>query len=66
MLYQAKHIFHFLPLKYASPIEGEYVNFWWETYTENIDHQNFHVAFLAFHMLYMTAVYFMLYKIQSN
>ena len=61
-----EHIFQFLPINYPSPVEGEYVLFWWNTYIKNIEEENYHVAFLAFHMLYMTAVYFLLYKISKK
>lgn len=62
---EPEDIFQFLPLNYSSSTESEYVSFWWETYTANIEQQNYHVAFLAFHMLYMTAIYFMLYRISK-
>ncbi len=60
---EPEDIFQFLPLNYSSSAESEYVSFWWETYNTNIEQQNYHVAFLAFHILYMTAIYFMLYRI---
>lgn len=65
MANQPEHIFRFLPIKYPSVENGEYVDFWWNSYTENFNVENFHLAFLSFHMLYMTAVYFLLYKISK-
>lgn len=65
MVDRPEHIFQFLPLNYSSPVEREYVYFWWDTYSKNIEEENYHVAFLAFHMLYMTSVYFMLYKLSK-
>ncbi len=65
MVDRSEHIFYFLPLNYPSPAEAESVTFWWDTYSKNIEEQNYHVAFLAFHMLYMTAVYFLLYKVSK-
>jgi hypothetical protein len=65
MVDRPEHIFQFLPLNYFLPVEGEYVTFWWDTYSKNLEERNYHVAFLAFHMLYMTAVYFMLYKLSK-
>lgn len=65
MAERPEDIFRFLPLNYSSPVEGEYISFWWDTYTKNVDEKNYHVAFLAFHMLYMTSVYFMLFRISK-
>ncbi len=58
-------IFKFLPLKYASSSESDYVAFWWNAYLKNLEWGNYHLSFLAFHMLYMTGVYFLLYKISK-
>lgn len=60
-----ENIFQFLPLNYSSSTESEYVFFWWDAYVKNVEQGNYHVAFLAFHMLYMTAIYFMLYRISK-
>lgn len=65
MVNKPEDIFQFLPINYYSPIESEYVSFWWDTYSKNVEDANYHVAFLAFHFLYMTAVYFLLYKISK-
>lgn len=65
MVDRPEQIFQFLPLSYSSPVEGEYVSFWWEAYRKNFEEQNYHISFLAFHMLYMTSVYFLLYKISK-
>ena len=65
MIDRAEQIFQFLPMKYSSVSDEEYVSYWWNAYTKNFEEENYHVAFLAFHILYMTAVYFLLYKVSK-
>lgn len=60
-----ENIFRFLPFKYSSAEENDYINFWWNAYLKNFEEENYHLAFVAFHLLYMTAVYFLLYKISK-
>lgn len=60
---QPENIFRFLPIKYSTKAENDYVTYWWNAYLKNIEVENYHLAFFAFHLLYMTAVYFLLYKI---
>jgi hypothetical protein len=65
MVDKPSQVFRFLPIKHSSAENGEYVDFWWNAYLKNIQEETYHLAFLSFHMIYMTAVYFLLYKISK-
>lgn len=61
----ALEIHEYLPLAYPSAGEGEYVRFLWEAFESNYEAGKYQFAILAFHMLYMSYVYFSVWQIKQ-
>ena len=55
----------YLPISFKSAAEQDYISFLWDTFTENYDSGKHQFAFLAYHMLMMSFVYFKIWKIKS-
>ncbi|CAN7416498.1 hypothetical protein [Brevundimonas sp. LjRoot202] len=65
MIEEAAHLEGFLPLSYRTPKERDYVRFLWETFETNVEHGKYQFAFLAYHMLVMSFVYFNIWQIRQ-
>lgn len=61
----AQEIHDYLPLAYQSAGEGEYIRFVWEAFESNYVAGKYQFAMLAFHMLYMSYVYFSVWQIKQ-
>lgn len=61
----ALEIHEYLPLAYPSAGEGEYIRFVWEAFESNYVAGKYQFAMLAFHMLYMSYVYFSVWQIKQ-
>ena len=61
----ALEIHDYLPLAYPSSGEGEYILFVWEAFESNYVAGKYQFAMLAFHMLYMSYVYFSVWQIKQ-
>src|SRR5690606_6991051 len=61
----ALEIHDYLPLAYPSAGEGEYIGFVWEAFESNYVAGKYQFAMLAFHMLYMSYVYFSVWQIKQ-
>jgi hypothetical protein len=59
-------IHDYLPLAYPSASEGEYIRFVWEAFEGNYSAKKYQFAMLAFHMLYMSNVYFSVWQIKQT
>jgi hypothetical protein len=57
-------IFEFLPRLFKTDIEQEYIDFLWDTFESNYRTGKYQFAYLAFHMLVMSFVYFTIWKIR--
>lgn len=64
MIEQSGDLDHFLPISYRTPKEEEYVRFLWEAFYDNCNSGKFQFAFLAYHMLTMSFVYFNIWQIK--
>ncbi|MEO6421552.1 MAG: hypothetical protein ABIR84_02400 [Candidatus Nitrotoga sp.] len=62
----AAELGNYLPLSFKTPKEQEYVAFLWDAYTSNYENQKYRFAFLAYHMLTMSFVYFNIWQIKQN
>ena len=62
----ASLILDYLPYSYKSPQEEEYIVFLWETFLANYEKEKYQFAFIAYHMLFMSFVYFSIWKIKIN
>ncbi|MEE9432521.1 MAG: hypothetical protein V3V16_15850 [Melioribacteraceae bacterium] len=63
---EAYRIFDYLPLSYKTETEQEYITFLWETFENNYEQGKYQFAFLAYHMLFMSFVYFIIWQIKTN
>jgi hypothetical protein len=57
---------NYLPLSFKSPKEQEYIAFLWDAFEANYTHGKYQFAFLAYHMLTMSFVYFNIWQIKQN
>jgi hypothetical protein len=56
---------NFLPLSFKTPKEQEYIEFLWDAFETNYKHGKYQFAFLAYHMLTMSFVYFNIWQIRQ-
>ena len=57
---------NYLPLSFKTPKEQEYVEFLWDAFDTNYTHGKYQFAFLAYHMLTMSFVYFNIWQIKRT
>jgi hypothetical protein len=62
----ANEIMVYLPNSFKTREEQEYINFLWDSYESNYNNGKYPFAFIAFHMLYMSFVYFEVWQIKEN
>ena len=63
---QAAELGNYLPLSFKSPKEQEYIEFLWDAFETNYTHGKYQFAFLAYHMLTMSFVYFNIWQIKQT
>jgi hypothetical protein len=56
----------YLPLSFKSPKEQEYIEFLWDAFETNYNYGKHQFAFLAYHMLTMSFVYFNIWQIRQT
>jgi hypothetical protein len=63
---EAAELANFLPLSFKSEKEQEYIEFLWDAFETNYTHGKYQFAFLAYHMLTMSFVYFNIWQIKQT
>jgi len=63
---EAAELNNYLPLSYKSPKEQEYIAFLWDAFETNYTYGKYQFAFLAYHMLTMSFVYFNIWQIKQT
>ena len=63
---EAPELANYLPLSFKTPKEQEYIDFLWDAFETNCKHSKYQFAFLAYHMLTMSFVYFNIWQIKQN
>ena len=63
---EAAELGTYLPLSFKSPKEQEYIEFLWDAFETNYTHAKYQFAFLAYHMLTMSFVYFNIWQIKQT
>jgi len=63
---EAAELGNYLPLFFKSPKEQEYIEFLWDAFETNYTHGKYQFAFLAYHMLTMSFVYFNIWQIKQT
>lgn len=62
---EAADLGDYLPLSFKTPKEQEYIEFLWDAFETNYTHGKYQFAFLAYHMLTMSFVYFNIWQIKQ-
>ena len=63
---EALDLADYLPVSFKVPSEQEYISFLWAAFEENYDGAKYQFAFLAYHMLMMSFVYFNIWQIKQT
>ena len=63
---EALELGSYLPLSFQSETEQEYIAFLWDAFETNYMHGKYQFAFLAYHMLTMSCVYFNIWQIKQT
>lgn len=63
---EAAELANYLPLSFKTPKEQEYIEFLWDAFETNYAHGKYQFAFLAYHMLTMSFVYFNIWQIRQT
>lgn len=63
---EAAKLANYLPLSFKTPKEQEYIEFLWDAFETNYTHGKYQFAFLAYHMLTMSFVYFNIWQIKQT
>ena len=63
---EAAELENYLPLSFKTPTEQKYIAFLWEAFETNYAHGKYQFAFLAYHMLTMSFVYFNIWQIKTT
>jgi len=62
---EAAELGNYLPLSFKTRSEQEYIAFLWDAFETNYTHGKYQFAFLAYHMLTMSFVYFNIWQIRQ-
>src|ERR1035437_7147172 len=63
---EAAGLANYLPLSFKTPSEQEYIAFLWDAFESNYTYGKYQFAFLAYHMLTMSFVYFKIWQIKRE
>jgi hypothetical protein len=63
---EAAKLGNYLPLSFKTPKEQEYIEFLWDAFQSNYENKKYQFAFLAYHMLTMSFVYFNIWQIKQT
>ena len=63
---EAAELGNYLPLSFKTRSEQEYIAFLWDTFETNYTHGKYQFAFLAYHMLMMSFIYFNIWQIRQS
>lgn len=63
---EAAELINYLPLSFKSPSEQDYIKFLWDAFESNYTNSRYQFAFLAYHMLTMSFVYFKIWQIRQT
>ncbi len=62
---EAFEILDYLPIRFKQQSEQEYIEFLWDSYQSNYENGKYQFSFIAFHMLFMSYVYFNIWQIKT-
>jgi hypothetical protein len=61
---EAAELANYMPLLFKNPTEEDYIEFLWDTFDTNYEHGRYQFAFLAYHMLTISFIYFNIWQIK--
>ena len=61
----AFNILKYLPIRFKQPTEQEYITFLWDSFESNYENKKYQFSFMAYHMLFMSFVYFNIWQIKT-
>lgn len=62
---EAYEILDYLPVRFKQRNEQEYIDFLWDSFQSNYENEKYQFSFVAYHMLFMSFVYFNIWQIKS-
>lgn len=62
---EAYQIFSYLPRHYSNDEQTDYVQYLWKAFENNYENRLYQFSFMSYHMLFMSFVYFTIWKIKS-
>lgn len=58
-------ILNYLPIRFKNRNEQEYIEFLWDSFESNYNNEKYQFSFIAYHMLFMSFVYFNVWQIKK-
>jgi len=58
-------ILNYLPIRFKNSVEQEYIEFLWDSFESNYNNEKYQFSFIAYHMLFMSFVYFNVWQIKK-
>lgn len=62
---ESYEILKYLPIRFKERTEKEYIEFLWSSFESNYENEKYQFSFMAYHMLFMSFVYFNVWQIKS-
>ncbi len=62
---EAYEILNYLPIRFKNRTEQEYIEFLWDSFESNYTNEKYQFSFMAYHMLFMSFVYFNVWQIKK-
>lgn len=62
---EAYEILNYLPIRFKNRNEQEYIEFLWDSFQSNYNNEKYQFSFIAYHMLFMSNVYFNVWQIKK-
>lgn len=63
---EAFDLANYLPMSFKATNEQDYISFLWGVFEENYNRDKYHFAFIAYHMLMMSFVYYTIWKVRKT
>lgn len=62
---EAYTILNYLPIRFKNQNEQDYIKFLWDSFESNYSNEKYQFSFIAYHMLFMSFVYFNVWQIRK-
>ncbi len=58
-------VFNYFPIYHKHESESDYLTFLWDSFESNYEKEKYQFSFIAFHMIYMSFIYFVVWRIKE-